>query len=150
MRTRSVVFALAVSGAFALSGVAQNSGLTTLGALRDQARPLLIFAREPTDPQLQIQVRTLQEHAAEAHDRDLVAIALPYNNPGPGALQLTAADAEAARRRFGVTPDDFVVILLGKDGGVKLRSKKPLTMENLKETIDAMPMRQDEMRAKSR
>jgi hypothetical protein len=139
---------VAIGAVFALSGVAQVTGLTRLKDLKDRARPLLIFAPKPDDPQLQIQVRTLNEHAAETHDRDLVPIALPYNNPSPTPAQLTPTDAEAARRHFHVNPGDFAVILIGKDGGSKLRSDKPLTMEKLNETIDAMPMRQDEMKSK--
>ncbi len=123
--------------------------MTTLAELRDHARPLLIFASRPDDPQLEIQVRTLNEHAAEAHERDLVPVALPYNNPSPTPVQFSATDAEAARRRFHVAPGDFTVILVGKDGGAKLRSAKPLSMQKLMDTIDAMPMRQDEMHGKS-
>ena len=129
---------------------AQTTGMTSLQSLRDNSRALLVFAPQPNNPQLEIQLRTLREHEAEAHERDLVAIALPYNNPGPSAAQLSPDEAEAVRRRFHVAPADFVVILLGKDGGAKLRSSKPLTMEKLNETIDAMPMRQDEMRGKGR
>ncbi len=127
---------------------AQQSGLTTLAQQRNQTRPLLIFGATPDDPQIAIQLRTLAEHAGAAQDRQLVAIALPYNNPSPSALQLSGADAEAARRRFHVAPGEFTVILLGKDGSAKLRSNKPLSMAKLEETIDAMPMRKDEMNSK--
>lgn len=40
----------------------------------------------------------------------------------------------------------FQNLLIGKDGGVKLRSNSPISNEKLFETIDAMPMRQREMR----
>lgn len=133
-------------GAGAAAG--QQTGLTTLAQQRGQTRPLLIFAARPGDPQMGIQLRILDEHAAEAHDRDIVGIALPYNSPGPSALQLSATDAEAARRRFHVAPGDFTVLLLGKDGGAKLRSSKPISIRKLEDTIDAMPMRKDEMRDK--
>ena len=128
--------------------MAQQTAVTTLARLRDQYRPLLIFAPRPNDPQLEIQIRTLQEHAAAVQDRNLAVIALPYQTPSPSQLQLSPADAEAARRRFHIEPDAFAVILLGKDGGQKLRSGKPLSMDRLAKTIDAMPMRQDEMKAK--
>ncbi len=124
--------------------------MVTLRALKDRARPLLIFAAGPEDPQLEIQLRTLGEHAAEAHDRDLVIIALPYRSPSPTAVKLSQADADFARRQFGVPPGEFAAILLGKDGGAKLRSAKPLSMAKLIETIDAMPMRQGEMRGTPR
>ena len=131
----------------ALSSSAQINGMTSLQTLRDRARPLLIFAPRPDDPQLEIQLRTLTEHAAEAHDRDLVPIALPYNNPSSSAAQLTPSETQEARRRFHVAPGDFLVVLIGKDGGAKLKSDKPLSMQKLIDTIDAMPMRQEEMRA---
>ena len=127
---------------------AQQTGLTTLAQLHDQARPLLIFAPKPGDAQMGIQLRILNEHAAEAQERQIVPIALPYQSPSPSDLQLSDADAEAARRKFHIGPQDFAVILLGKDGGAKLRSSRPLSMQKLNETIDAMPMRQDEMRGK--
>ena len=128
--------------------MAQQTLVTTLAALKDRYRPVLIFAPHPDDPQLEIQTRTLEEHAAEAQERDLAVIALPYQTPSSSRLQLSPADAEAARRRFHVAPTDFAVLLLGKDGGAKLRSAKPLSMRTLDEIIDAMPMRQDEMRGK--
>jgi hypothetical protein len=40
----------------------------------------------------------------------------------------------------------FQNLLIGKDGGVKLRSNSPISNEKLFETIDAMPMRRREMR----
>ena len=43
---------------------------------------------------------------------------------------------------------DFEVILLGLDGSVKLRQDQLLDSEKLYRTIDAMPMRQSELRNK--
>ena len=131
-----------------LGAMAQQTALTTLAALRSRYRPLLIFAPRPDDPQLEIQTRTLQEHAAAVEDRDLAVIALPYETPSPSRLQLSPAEADATRRLFHINPDEFTVLLLGKDGGLKLRSRKPVSLQTLIETIDAMPMRQDEIKAK--
>lgn len=150
MRARGYLIALFVACfmPFAEPTPAQQHGLTTLAAQLGQTRPLLIFAPKPDDPQMGIQLRTLNEHAAEAHDRDIAPIALPYNSPSPSELQLSPTDAEAARRRFHVAPGEFAVILIGKDGGEKLRSSRPLSISKLDETIDAMPMRQQEARRK--
>jgi hypothetical protein len=128
---------------------ATPTGIVSLANLRDTARPLLIFAPTPTDPQLQIQLRRLHQAAAAVADRDIAIIAIPWNSPSPTPATLTDADALAARRRFHISPADFTVILLGKDGGEKLRSSKPLTLEKLTSTIDAMPMRQDEVRSRT-
>jgi hypothetical protein len=122
------------------------AGIVSLATLRDRARPLLIFAPTPNDPQLQIQLRRLHDHVPDLTARDIVVIAIPYENPSPTPATLTVEAAQSARRRFHIAPTDFIVILIGKDGGEKLRSSKPLTIEKLNETIDAMPMRQQEMR----
>jgi C4-dicarboxylate transporter len=47
-----------------------------------------------------------------------------------------------------VTP--FTIILIGKDGGEKYRSNMLLTTTNLFALIDAMPMRQAEIRKKKK
>ncbi len=122
-------------------------GIVSLASLRDRARPLLIFAPTPSDPQLQIQLRRLYDHADDVSAREIVVIALPYESPSPTLATLTVEAAQSVRRRFHIAPTDFTVILIGKDGGEKLRSTEPLTIEKLIETIDAMPMRQQEMRS---
>jgi hypothetical protein len=43
-------------------------------------------------------------------------------------------------------PNDFAVLLVGKDGGVKLSSERPVLTENLSALIDTMPMRRREMK----
>ena len=123
--------------------------LTTLAQLRDRSRPLLLFAAAPDDPSLLAQLTRLKNAAAGLRERDVLIIALPYKDPSPTEVSLSAADAQVARRLFHVAPEDFTAILLGKDGGEKYRSKKPISFEKLKSTIDAMPMRQDEIKAAS-
>lgn len=145
---RTLRFVPWILGALTFTLGAQQIAMVTLAQLRHQFRPVLIFAPRPDDPQMEIQVRTLQEHAAEAQDRDLAVIAIPYGSPSPSRLQLVPEECEAARRRFHVSPEDFAVILLGKDGTEKLRSGKPISMNTLSATIDRMPMRQEETKAK--
>ena len=118
---------------------------TTLAQLRDTYRPLLLFAANPDDPSLLAQMTKLKDAAAGLHERDVLLIAIPFNTPSPTETSLTTADATEARRRFHIPPTDFTVILLGKDGGEKLRSSKPVPFDKLRDKIDAMPMRRQEM-----
>ena len=60
----------------------------------------------------------------------------------------TQEEQAYSRRRFHIHPNDFTVLLLGKDGGEKFRSHTPITMERLTQIIDAMPMRRQEMRSR--
>ena len=54
--------------------------------------------------------------------------------------------APELRNRYNVSAGDAAVLLVGKDGGVKIRQAHALSAETLFTTIDAMPMRQREMR----
>lgn len=105
--------------------------VTAAGA--DQ-RLLYVFAADAASPPLRAQ-RAAADPAADA-ERDLRRIEVVG----------TGGQATALRRRFGVAPGTFRVILIGKDGGVKLTSAHPLAAAALAETIDAMPMRRGEMR----
>lgn len=58
---------------------------------------------------------------------------------------MTGESAEAARREYGVA-GGFETLLVGRDGGVKLRSREPVGPEELFGRIDEMPMRQREIR----
>ncbi|MEO0341702.1 MAG: DUF4174 domain-containing protein, partial [Bacteroidota bacterium] len=44
--------------------------------------------------------------------------------------------------------DSFLFILIGKDGGVKLRSTSVVPLDDLFALIDGMPMRRAEIRRK--
>jgi hypothetical protein len=78
------------------SGIAPRTqaiptGIVSLVGLRDNARPLLIFAPKPDDPQLEIQLRRTQQNATVLAERDVVVIAIPYNSPST-----TPADASTS------------------------------------------------------
>ena len=60
---------------------------------------------------------------------------------------ISRKEAEGLRRRFDVAPGSFAVILIGKDGGVKLRKTEPVKRQELYGLIDQMPMRIREARA---
>jgi hypothetical protein len=128
----------------------------SLAALRHNYRPLLIFAGS-YDRNVQQQLQLLAQQRQEMEARQIVAVPFllheekndkPWNGvlPDRDMMQLTPAESASARRRFRIDQDDFTVVLLGKDGGEKLRSDTPVTMETLTRLIDSMPMRQKEAR----
>lgn len=57
--------------------------------------------------------------------------------------------ARSLREEFGVSQGEFRVILIGKDGGIKLKRQSQTRLEDIFSLIDAMPMRREEMRQKS-
>lgn len=98
-----------------------------------QNRPILIFADSPNDPRYIQQLELLNALPDDLIDRDVVV--------------LTDADPSvdsALRTKF--RPRGFMMVLIGKDGGVKLRKPFPWSVRELSRVIDKMPTRQQEVR----
>jgi hypothetical protein len=115
----------------------------SLAEMRSHNRPLIVFfsSTEP-DSQLQQQMKIFREHRKELNDRDVVVVMTEDD-----ALNLRRHPSlNVLRRKFHVEVGSFTVVLLGKDGGEKFRSHDPVTIEKLDALIDAMPMRQQEVR----
>ncbi|MBE9635856.1 DUF4174 domain-containing protein [Salipiger mangrovisoli] len=103
-----------------------------LHALRWSHRPVLLFAPSSGDAAYAAQMELL--HAAEEglRARDIVVLSdLDPRSPGP------------IRQAF--CPGGFKLVLVGKDGGVKLEEKAVIDPEQLFALIDRMPMRQREI-----
>jgi hypothetical protein len=123
---------LAVSAAATSAEAADDP----LARHRWRDRVLVVVAPDAEDARLAGQRRIVRDAGRGFGERDLAIV------EGVGGT----VRADALRRRFGLDRGSFAAILVGKDGGEKLRSSSALPAERLFETIDAMPMRRDEMR----
>ncbi|MEH2314581.1 MAG: DUF4174 domain-containing protein [Nostoc sp.] len=114
-------------------------------------RLLLVFAPSVDNHTYQQQMQLLQEHNSGFADRDLVLVQVlatdeSYANRQP----IDESSAAKLRDRFGVDKENFRVILVGKDGGVKRTDTTPVQATAIFKEIDAMPMRQQEMQKRGR
>ena len=119
-------------------------------------RLLFVFAASDTSEGLAQQQEFFAGRDAGFRDRDLLLLTVTGADrgtrrtvPGADAEPLTEAAARRLRERFDVAPDAFRVVLVGKDGTEKRRDAEPVTTRSIFDTIDAMPMRQREMRESS-
>ena len=104
----------------------------TLSEFQWHARPIVVFANTPDDPRVETQIELLLEDLEALIDRDLVVI--------------TDTDASIKTDlRTELRPRDFQIVLIGKDGTVKLRKPRPWNMRELARIIDKMPLRKQEM-----
>jgi Domain of unknown function (DUF4174) len=128
--------ALLTSLALAVSLSIMNA--QNLDELRWKERVLLIYAPKGSEKQLGRQEALLHLHDAELTERDVTQIVVraPAENP------------EIAKR-FKLSGAGFTVLLIGKDGGEKLRSHETVLPETICRLIDSMPMRQEEMRERA-
>lgn len=163
MRLHIVAAVLLISASNTLGlmtcAAGQNSGVdssrrATPDSLRDRYRPLLVFAPTDTDPRFLEQARSFGSKVSEMRERQVILIPIAMRNEaatragwnGADEAELSKIEATEARRRFHIAPAEFAVILIGKDGGEKYRAHTPVTIERLNAVIDAMPMRQQEVR----
>jgi hypothetical protein len=109
-------------------------------------RLLLVFAPSPEDEQYQEQLELLANDD-ELAERDLVLFHLFESDSGfAGETRLSEEDVTQLQEQFRIEPKDLTVVLVGKDGTEKERWKRTVETSELFSLIDAMPMRQAEMR----
>ena len=66
-----------------------------------------------------------------------------------GHCPLSESSGDYLREKFSIKSSIFTVLLIGKDGGLKLRREGGVELDEIFSLIDTMPMRQREMREKS-
>ncbi|WP_345815134.1 DUF4174 domain-containing protein [Paraburkholderia sp. PREW-6R] len=129
-----------LGSSFALAASASGAA-TSISQLTWHQRVLVVFADAAGSAPLAAQ-RDILAHAPDAMaERDLVLVEVVGDS-----VKGASDSAAALRHRYGVKADAFRALLIGKDGGVKLDSPQPIALQKLTTTIDAMPMRQQEMR----
>ena len=96
-------------------------------------RPIVVLADSPDDPRFLEQLRLLQERLPDLKERDVVVI--------------TDTDpSQQTDLRQALRPRGFMLVLIGKDGGIKLRKPSPWSVREISRVIDKMPMRRQEIR----
>lgn len=129
VKTLTIFFCLALWGLSILH--AQE-----LGDFRWQYRILLLMDPEGS-PQCTRQLHSMQQHTREMQERDLLLFVFD----GKSLL-----DEHLVRTPLGVNgvpnPTFEGVILIEKNGGVKLRKPFPVAPDYIFERIDALPMRE--------
>ncbi|MEM6386965.1 MAG: DUF4174 domain-containing protein [Pseudomonadota bacterium] len=112
--------------------IAFDAGDIDLDEFKWAARPVIVFADSTNDPAFQRQIELLATRSDELTERDVVLI--------------TDTDPEArSDLRTKLRPRGFMLTLIGKDGGVKLRKPFPWDVRELTRQIDKMPMRRQEI-----
>jgi hypothetical protein len=143
-RNALAVIILAAGAALAPAAAAAAE----LGDYLWQRRPLLLFAPAESDPRLVETVRRIEASRCDFADRDMVLGLIVTE--GTSTLDGQVVDASQARRlfsEFGIGANTFSAVLIGKDGGEKLRVNDVPDLAAIYAVIDGMPMRSAEMGA---
>lgn len=111
----------------------QPAGDADLAQFHWLARPVVVFADSPDDPQFRQQIELLEAGEAELLTRDVIVL----------------TDTDPAARnpiRAKLRPRGFQMVLVDKDGQVKLRKPFPWSVREISRSIDKSPIRLQEER----
>ncbi|MDW4499566.1 DUF4174 domain-containing protein [Sulfitobacter sp. D35] len=110
-----------------------TSDQVDLNQFKWKKRPLVVFADTADDPAFAEQMELLRALPEELERRDVVVI--------------TDTDPDArSDLRLKLRPRGFMLVIVGKDGGVKLRKPFPWHVREISRSIDKQPERKREIR----
>ncbi|WOI53333.1 DUF4174 domain-containing protein [Parvularcula sp. LCG005] len=117
--------------------------LVVYGTTSDAIEPLEKLLRQDT-----------QIHRSGFAERDIVTVMVhgtddeltDYADPKTPHRRLTPTERSQVLDLLGTADADFVIVLIGLDGTEKGRWTDVISTEDIFELVDAMPMRQQELR----
>ncbi|UCG13167.1 MAG: DUF4174 domain-containing protein [Deltaproteobacteria bacterium] len=113
-------------------------------------RLIVAFAPSSDDPGYKALSQTLAIRQEEVIDRDILVFhILETGEVRRGNANLPAGSGDYLKQRYSIEPGKFTALLIGKDGGEKLRREDRVELDEVFSLIDSMPMRQREMREKA-
>jgi len=133
-RTLLNATAHAVGAALLLASLPTPSADVSIGSMTWHRR-LIVMSAARHDADLERQRQLLDAWSGGA-ERDVTVVGIAGDN-----VTGAADDATSLRRHFHLPSNSFMVVLVGKDGHVALRSRTPVAGETFQQAIDAMPMR---------
>ena len=124
---------------------------TKLCSQNDTERRWLIIVADKKNPSFQQQIEWIEAEKESAIERKIGVILWNTDEITPIFNSPTKTIEPSDYLKSKISNDKkFEVILVGLDGGIKLRQDQPVTTDELFSLIDSMPMRQREMRRQNK
>ena len=117
----------------ATDGIFLTEAPESLEELKWLKRVVAVFADSPNDPNFRRQMDALRADPDQLAFRDVVVV-----------TDADPSEGSALRRTF--RPRGFMMVLIGKDGQIKLRKPQPWDVREISRAIDKTPLRQQELR----
>jgi hypothetical protein len=112
-------------------------------------RALVVFAPSASDARLVRMKSVIGGSRTSLLDRDLTVVYVVGGELSHDLGPPPGISAGAVRTLYRASEGTFRVLLIGKDGGIKMDSPQPISASDLTAEIDRMPMRRDEMRKRA-
>lgn len=138
-----------MTGIFLLMLTINGAAAYDLGQYQWRHRLLFLIASHSEDPGIATQQQWMERRWEALLDRDVIVFQLFSDQGLVGDRALPAQAVRQLRQQLEVAASDRLVVLIGKDGGIKRRAALDSDLRDILLQIDAMPMRRDEMEAKT-
>jgi len=142
MKTPKLLFFI-ISLVFANKSMSQN-----IASHQWEHRVLLILTDNKDDVTIQNQIKELQTQKSGLAGRKLIIYQVKKQQYKNGLKPGDWKKSTKLYKTYKSNNAAFEVILIGLDGGIKLRQNHLLSCEELFKTIDVMPMRKAELKRK--
>ena len=147
MQIRSLLSMLCFSLGFSSLPVVAGS----LDGYLFDTRPILLFTSSSKHPRFLQQLSAFTQYECEFYKRDMEVLTVVGN--GKSVIDgdtLSNEDVSFLKDELEVGSYSELLVLVGKDGRVKLRAHMPLSANDLLRLVDAMPMRRLEKATRPR
>ena len=112
-----------------------------------QDRVILVFASDMQDSNLQTQLQFFEKNLDGLKERKLTVYQITPNTLKKNSVNFFEKNfKENLYQKYKPNKNEFTFILIGLDGGEKMRSTKVVSLAKLFGEIDSMPMRQWEIK----
>ncbi len=147
-RSMRLIILVLLSMMVPLDAFAQNQVTFDTRDYRWKNRLLLTFAKSPDEEPAKSLRTAIDQHKVAFMERDLVLISV-YDEgiSRANTLPLDPGSISKLRSQYDMPPGSDGVILVGKDGGVKLKQSDPADLDEIYALIDTMPMRRQEIKS---
>ncbi|GAA4106000.1 hypothetical protein GCM10022393_00150 [Aquimarina addita] len=111
-------------------------------------RVVLVISDAGDHPIAKKEMSEFNTYADEMNDRKLIVYQITPSQYKIGVENATWKKSQTLFEKFKSLEGAFEIILIGLDGGIKLRKSEFISSNDLFKTIDVMPMRRSEIRQK--
>lgn len=109
-------------------------------------RVILLFAPDFQNEDLQQQLNLFRKNYEGLKERKLITYQISQKEIKLDGVTQNTLQIKNWRKRYKIKRNEFTLILIGLDGGEKMRSSTVISMNQLFGKIDQMPMRRAEIR----
>ncbi len=118
-----------------LDATSSEHASTSIEQFQWLTRPIIVLADSPNDPRFSEQMELLRDGEEQLLERDVIVL-----------IDTSPAVQSGLRSRF--RPRGFSLVIVGKDGEIKLRKPFPWSVREITRAIDKFPLRQQEIRSR--